>query len=71
MTKWINVKDGLPEDFKEVLTYFEGGGITVCELRDKELYPWRWYVVDFDEGETCWRMDQITHWAELPEPPND
>jgi hypothetical protein len=39
--------------------------------REKELNPYRWYLIDFDEGDQCYRMDAITHWAKLPEAPND
>lgn len=70
MTEWIKCSDRLPEEFTAVLVYFKTGGITVCELREKELHPRRWYIVDFDEGDLDYRMDDITHWAKLPEPPS-
>ncbi len=71
MTEWIKCSDRMPKEFDAVLVCFKDGDIIVCELREKELNPYRWYLIDFDEGDQCYRMDVITHWAELPEAPHD
>lgn len=61
---WVKVKDGLPKPNEDnssdwVLVYDKNMGISID-----------YYDYDFEE----WIQDigfKITHWAELPEPPQD
>jgi len=67
---WINVKNRLPEDDREVLC-FEDGIIFVGECFSKLL----------DDGfeandDPYWNQNSVgrrnpSHWMELPEPPNE
>lgn len=61
---WISVKDRLPEPFVSVLVYMpvEKPLPTVHEGFIKKDGCW-WYAGYFD------RTPEITHWAEMPEPP--
>ena len=69
-TKWISVKDRLPEENVRVLgflhTVFEGGGhwdcILVMELRYGLFIPFNCSPI---------RDDSVTHWMPLPQPPKD
>ena len=68
---WTKCEDELPEEFTAVLVFLKGGGQCVCELRDKELSPRRWYLVDHDEGDEDFHDSQITHWTNLPNDPKE
>lgn len=64
-SRWISVKDQLPEPFVSVLVYMPGERPlpTVHEgyfVRDAN----KWYSHFFDRG-----LDEVTHWMPLPEAP--
>jgi len=62
---WIRVRDKLPPNFLEVLTIDAQGSYTVC-LRNG-ANEWRYRGCYDDCCECC--AGNVTHWAELPEPP--
>jgi hypothetical protein len=76
MSKWISVKDKLPDKSKEVLAYGSGYAfnhngnptmvIKVCWF-DKDDKNWCYYY-DYDEHD-IYLMGNVTHWMELPENP--
>lgn len=65
--KWISVKDRLPEIGKSVLIYYPywgGDEIQVAKLEYDEMM--------FDVcGEFDIRVEAVTHWIPLPEPPKE
>ena len=64
--KWISVQERLPKPFVSVLVYMpeESPLLTVHEGYIKKD-GW-WYAAHFDRT-----PDEITHWAEMPEPPKE
>lgn len=68
MTKWINVKERLPEILENKLVWIKDSGPAICRLREEIPY---WTLIDYDEFEQDFKCDEITHWAELPEPPSE
>jgi hypothetical protein len=69
---WISVSDRLPSDFDNVLIWSNGMCVTGAYLVCVELgKPLQWIVNDWDESETTIKLDDVTHWMPLPEPPKD
>lgn len=81
MSKWISVKERLPEDLPEN----KGKKVIPCIVALKSCYPngketiqkrQRQQVKDYD-GDLCgWEWSRIgssriTHWMPLPEPPEE
>lgn len=69
MAEWISVKDRLPPENKRVLTYdpFYEDAIFISQYANEffvESFGVNWIHQVY--GEKC----TVTHWAELPEPPN-
>ena len=74
MSKWISVKDGLPEKVGRYLVY-RNSNARNAEIRiqffcakdiyskNKEDHRLRWMNTNYTEDK------QITHWAPLQEPP--
>ena len=68
-SKWISVKERLPEYEQRVL---------VCDVRDNYVGIWS-LEKDTDDGTDYWEDDagwcqpfsEITHWMPLPEPPKE
>lgn len=64
MSKWISVKERLPEEGKEVLVYIpkyiQQYFIAFLSLKNSE-----W------SNRYCANMEEITHWQPLPSPPED
>ena len=67
ISRWINIKDKLPEIGRSVLIYYpywSGDEIQVAKLENDEML--------FDVcGEFDIRIGAVTHWMPLPEPPKD
>ncbi|TXG83421.1 MAG: DUF551 domain-containing protein [Spirochaetes bacterium] len=63
MTKWISVKDRLPEERTVILTYSldENSEMPICTAFYKNK--------NFECSHKDCIIYNITHWAELPEPP--
>ena len=59
--KWISVEDKLPKDGEEVLIY----------IRNKQIVAEKCRVFGFVDAmdREALRLDMITHWMPLPEPP--
>jgi hypothetical protein len=67
--KWISVKDRLPTNNVNVLTYGEYG--YVIAYRDIACNCWEPIWSDAETG-TPYLMDcTITHWMPLPDPPKE
>lgn len=64
MSKWISVKERLPEEGKEVLVYIpkyiQQYFIAFLSLKNSE-----W------SNRYCANMEEITHWQPLPSRPED
>lgn len=58
MSKWVSVKDRLPDAAFNVLVFDETGRVLIAWYFE---YQWR--------GERLYH--KITHWMPLPEPPKD
>lgn len=70
MTKWISVKERLPEIGKNVLIYFKSGEMAVAFVFDTDEDFVFWRAVT-DDGWTCDCGAVPTHWMPLPEPPKE
>ena len=69
MTEWIKCSERLPNRGDHVIYYDYLDNSVNCGymsyITDSRR---RWYSLDArDESKDC----DVTHWAELPEPPND
>lgn len=72
--EWISVKDDLPSDRNDVLTYSVLGIViaTYSTMHSASFKTKEWhaqyagYEVDYPDLSSV----QITHWMELPEEPN-
>ena len=63
MSKWISVKERLPELYRKVLLFRSN------DIQEDEI--WTGHYSKFEET-YYWRSDMIgdpTHWMPLPEPP--
>lgn len=58
---WIDVRDHLPDDEITVLVSFDGGEVS---LGWHEAGVWR-------ECACACQLETVTHWMDLPEPPED
>lgn len=65
--EWISVKDRLPEKNKDVLVFTELGKMAVA-FHEGGIY-WYLYAGDDSEGGYEPSGEKITHWAQLPNPP--
>lgn len=67
-TKWISVKDRLPEEGEYVLCVLKGfnygGKIQVCKFVPAGKFKDKPYFEHFRNG-----FPSVTHWMPLPEPP--
>ena len=65
--EWVSVKDRLPEENKDVLVFTELGKMAVA-FYEGGIY---WYLYIGDNGEGGYELngEKITHWAQLPKPP--
>lgn len=77
MTKWIKCSERLPEVKKEYLVW-DGKQLYIAKYQAKDYEPW--YAGEgsgdcgsiFSPEPYTYRITpKATHWAELPEPPND
>lgn len=72
--KWISVTDKLPPDETPVLIWFNTEWVRIGELRwetpsfEETFQPFQYWDCPYDDGRG-WDWFDITHWAELPEPP--
>ncbi len=76
--RWVSVKDRLPEKDGEYLVRLQHGGMKVMgfthDMRKIDDYQFRhkqpgWYEYDSECG--FWKRDDITHYMQLPEPPEE
>lgn len=71
MTKWISVKEGLPEEPKENDPYRKSYLVYLNKSFGCKYATWvylgdgEWWWEELDETLT----DAVTHWMPLPEPP--
>lgn len=59
-SKWISIKDRLPEISKQVLTYETGNPAMPIKVN---------YIHNYENEFAYGRNKNITHWMPLPEPP--
>lgn len=66
--EWVSVKDRLPEENKDVLVFTELGKMAIGFYGGNNIY---WYLYIGDNGEGGYELngEKITHWAQLPKPP--
>ena len=63
-TKWISVKERLPEDIRDVLVFHK---LSRCGYCDRA-----WYDSDAKKWHSALSMNmKVTHWMPLPEPPEE
>ena len=64
-TKWISVKERLPEDNQEVITYSSSGEIEVLKYDNHDIKD------TFVKYGALVRVFNVTHWMPLPEVPKE
>ena len=70
---WMSVADYLPPDETPVLV-LRCGAVLLGEMRWEHPGPedsyrsFRYWGDPNDDGQ-CWELDEITHWAPIPQPP--
>ena len=62
VTKWISVKERLPEEGEDVLAYLGEGIFEICWMLKDGVWETRDSYLD---------TDAVTHWMALPEPPKE
>ena len=67
MSKWISVKDKLPSEYQWVLIYYKGE-MQVGRIEDYVGGRSDWWWGN-DNYYTSVESGKVTHWAELPHPP--
>ena len=63
INRWIQCSERLPETNTQVLCYCRMGDFRIMEFDEQEN---RWY-----EGIHDYRLQSVTHWMPLPEPPEE
>lgn len=68
--EWISVKDRLPHDDDVVILFSHDYGLFtlgfyMSEKRVMSQGFWR-----IDDSDTAQKLDFVTHWMPLPQPPN-
>lgn len=64
MSKWINVKDRLPDNGEHVLVFYNKTFDDVLSVGMNFIINGDWYL-----RKTTAYLRGITHWQPLPEPP--
>lgn len=62
---WVSVKDRLPANKKIVLAINRENEVAVCKFEKTE---WEYF---FMLNMTSYQLKNVTHWADLPEAPNE
>ena len=70
-SKWISVKDRLPEKDGEYLVRFADKGLSNVEYESKFESFGYWLSIMWDEYADWFPYVGITHWMPLPEPPKE
>lgn len=61
--EWVSVSNKLPDLDKRVLA-FDGYEIYVAWIDDTSIGNWK-----YSECCGCYTFNDVTHWAQLPKPP--
>ena|ERR1700677_1538511 len=70
MSEWISVKDRLPPECESVLVWSKGfDPISAFLSYTYDKKPLMYFVNDWDESDTNLKLEDVTHWMPLPEPP--
>ncbi len=71
MSKWISVKDKLPEYESVPFLGFIEGVIALCQYGETNMeIMFTWYPADyFTPHRLLENRDKLTHWMKLPNPP--
>lgn len=70
MNEWISVKDRLPPECESVLIYSRGFlPISAYLIYLTSNDPICWSVNDWSGNDTDIKLDDVTHWMQLPKPP--
>ena len=65
--KWIPVSERLPNHFGDfIVAVKEGTGNRYSDYASYDPYQQKWRT-----GLMLGRMDEVTHWMDLPEPPKE
>ena len=78
MTKWISVKDGMPDYQEEIIIFTTDKVVTSslfvkrypCYDKDELYFEKNGFVISEEEG-TYFKFNEVTHWMPLPEPPKE
>lgn len=67
---WISVQSAMPEEYKEVLIYIYSKAdlVSIGKWENKGNGVKKWYEIN---SQAPWKDGIVTHWAELPEPPEN
>ena len=68
--EWISVKDRLPETTK-IVDIYSGERITGCQYHDYPKEEGNYKHFHCLRGRYDIKVEDVTHWMPLPEPPKD
>ena len=71
MSKWISVKDRLPSDGKAKLVWCPERHNIYCACYEEANEEGKWFIFGGWRGEGLEKIEPVTHWMPLPDPPKD
>jgi hypothetical protein len=69
MMEWISVKDHLPPYLKKVIIFFRGKEARKFSPKGVDFGAWYTKQYGWLHSDGC-QAEGVTHWMEMPEPPN-
>lgn len=69
--KWIKITEKFPPECENVLIWSKGFVPISAYLIYERNSPLCWHVNDWDESDTTWSWNEVSHWMPLPRLPQE